>query len=440
MYLYKKTILGTVKIFLVLFILTTGVFGCTEDGEEIIIPFKGLSDITPIIEKIGGQRLVLLGESTHGTSEYYAIRAEISKSLIKDKGFSFIGVEGDWASIYRLNLYVKGLCTKYETAEDIMRTFQRWPKWMWANKETAQLVEWLKRHNESKKIDERIGFYGIDVYGQWEALDVLLAYIADNFENEDRELLKTKAKCFSKYGRDEQRYAMAVHRGLINCSEYLKDLVEIFKRNKGRLKEICQREYFRALQNAKVLKNAEDFYRLSLKRGPESWNSRATHFYHTSKRLLDYYGEGSRGIIWAHNTHVGDARATPMAAGNMVNIGMLARQDLGRDNVFIVGFSTYKGSVLAGRSWAGTMERMTIPKAVDSSLEKKLSGYGHENLYICLNSYIPDDHYLNNKIPHRAIGVVYNPEHEAGNYVPSLIPERYDALVFIKETEALMAL
>lgn len=429
-----------IKLLIVFFII---VFSCwnilsseyVNILKEDITPFKSLEDIDFLLNQIGDERLVLLGESTHGTSEYYKMRAEISKRLIADKGFSFIGVEGDWASIYRLNLYIHGLSND-ESAESIMKSFNRWPEWMWSNKETAVLIEWLKEYNSDKEIEDMAGFYGIDVYGQWEAKDNLIEYIKENMPKQ-YEKIKGKAQCFTSQGRDEQRYVRAVLSGQISCDEKLSRIVEILEENKAELKKKCSRKYMNALQNAIVLNNAEEFYRLSARRGPASWNSRAGHFYNTALRLLDFYGDNSKGVIWAHNTHIGDSRATSMAERNMVNIGKLSRRGLGPDNVFIIGFSTNKGNVLAGRTWGAPMENMTIPEGIPGSLENKLSGIEYDKFYIVFSKDYPDDHSIMRPIGHRAIGVVYNPRQEAGNYVPTVVPERYDMLIFIRETNAL---
>ncbi len=424
-------------------VLATGLFltACSDTFESRVkrsaVGFSDLSDVEHITGSVKDHRLVLLGEASHGTSEYYSMRAEISKKLISEKGFSFVAVEGDWASIYRLNLYVKGLYEGPEkSAEEIMMTFSRWPVWMWANRETAELVEWLKEFNSGKELKDMAGFYGIDVYGQWEAMERLLSYTERKLPD-DFDRIKEKTDCFSRFG-DEWQYARAVVQGgLASCYPELEKIKNMLVSREEELIEKCRVSYFEAVQNATVLKKAEEYYRLAMSRGPESWNSRATHFYHTVTRLLDYYGEGSKGIVWAHNTHVGDSRATDMFRSGMVNIGMLAREDLGRKNVFIAGFVTFSGRVLAGRRWAAPMENMRVPDALHGSLGHRLNSLGMEKFSVVFDKEELRSGIMLQPVPHRAIGVTYSPENERGNYVPSVIPERYDALIFIRQTGAL---
>jgi len=409
----------------------------TKVLEKKAVEFSDYTDVGYLVDNIKDERLVLLGESTHGTSQYYTMRAEISKKLIKKKSFSFVAVEGDWTAIYRLNLYVKGLYPDSEKGvEDIMKSFDRWPVWMWSNKETAEFVQWLKEYNSGKDIEEMVGFYGIDVYGHWDAMDRLLEYVRKNLSKE-YENIKSKAECFTFFGKDEWSYARAVHRGHASCDSQLKDIVEILKNNKDYLSQKNEKQYFDAFQNALVVKNAENFYRLAVARGPDSWNSRANHFYTSVTRLLDFYGNNSRGIVWAHNTHVGDSRATSMDPRGMLNIGRLAREGLGRDAVFIAGFATNSGKVLAGRSWGSQVETMAIPQGIPSSLESKLSDIEYDRFYILFSEKYNQEDKIMQVVGHRAIGVVYSPENERGNYVPTVLPERYNALVFIKKTDAL---
>jgi erythromycin esterase len=196
-------------------------------------------------------------------------------------------------------------------------------------------------------------------------------------------------------------------------------------------------KFFRAKQNAWVVRNAEDFFRLAVTDNTGSWNSRATHMWETVQRLLDKHGDDSRAIVWAHNTHVGDADATTMRYQDMVNIGRLSRRDLGRDQVFITGFSTYTGRVNAGSNWGSRMERMRVPEGIDGSYENIFAQLGHKQFYLLFDDKDRNNPLLNEFIGHRAIGVVYNPRQEAGNYVPTILPQRYDALIFIRETNPL---
>jgi len=405
------------------------------------IAFSDASDLDPLIALCRGSRLVLLGESTHGTAEYYRWRAEISKRLIMEKGFRFIAVEGDWMPIYRLNMYVKGLDdVDTATAADILRKFSRWPEWMWGNTEVAELAEWMRAYNADLPVVERVGFYGMDVYGQWEAMDEVFSvsaiYLPDHAEE-----IRTLYSCFTAFGRDEWRYAQAVMQGLASCNDNLYRVVEIFRR---RLSEVeCPEEYkmlFHGVQSAKVVKNAEEFFRLAVRgdnRG--SWNSRVDHMHRTVQRLLDQYGNDAAGIVWAHNTHIGDARATTMASDGQKNIGQLSRELFGDTAVTSIGFTTYTGRVNAGSRWGSPMSIMDIPSPPEGSLEYLLNSCGLKQFFVVFDRHLRSDSLLNSYLGHRAIGVVYNPSTERrSNYVPTIVPSRYDAMVFFHTTRELM--
>jgi erythromycin esterase len=397
-------------------------------------PAQGADDLHGIMEKAGSRRLVLLGESSHGTAEFYRWRSDISKRLITEKGFSFIAVEGDWASIYRLNKYVKNLPGSGRSARQVLRDFDRWPEWMWANTEIEELTEWLREYNSKLPPAERVGFYGMDVYGQWEAMDDLIAYAGKHLP-EYFPLINRNLQCFAAYDRDEWVYARAVTgRGHPSCEDGLREVLDLLQAESSRLRSSDEREFFRAKQNAWVVLNAEDFFRLAVLDNRGSWNSRATHMWETVQRLFREYGAGSRGIVWAHNTHVGDAGATTMRYQEMVNIGMLSRRDLGSEQVFITGFGTHHGRVNAGSRWGSEMQLMRVPEGMEGSWENLSGRLGHESFYMIFDEEDRKHPLLNQFIGHRAIGVVYNPRQESGNYVPSILPRRYDAFIFIRET------
>jgi len=401
------------------------------------IPFTDASGLNLFINECEQKKLVLLGEASHGTHEYYHWRAEISKRLITEKKFSFIAVEGDWASIYRLNKYVKDLGNAKSSAKEVLQSFNRWPEWMWANSDILELAEWLKEHNQTLPPDEKVGFYGFDVYGQWDAMDDLLAWSEDNLNDKHNDIL-TKLSCFAKYRTDEWQYASEVAGGKNSCEEKLQQIVEILRSYGNSIDSSEMKPYFRAKQNALVVQNAESFYRLAIQNNILSWNSRVDHMWLTINRLLDFHGENSKGIIWAHNTHVGDSRATVMRSINQYNIGELSRTTLGEENVFIAGFGTYRGKVNAGTEWGARMRIMKVPKAQKGSLDYYLGQVPHEQFFIHFNEDDRKNQLLaGNYLGHRAIGVTYNPQWESGNYVPTLPAFRYDALLFFQNTSAL---
>jgi len=399
-------------------------------------PIKEAADLDELIEAASGRRLAMLGEASHGTQEFYAWRAKITKRLITEHDFSFIAVEGDWASLYRLNKYVKHFENAPASAIEAMAQFNRWPEWMWGNTEVAQLIEWLREFNSGKQPDEMVGFYGMDVYGQWEAMDDLLEY-AGFYIPEHYDAIASKVQCFAHFDRDQWMYARATARMNYSCEQEMKELVELLASLRDHLEKDDKNAYFRAKQNALVVKNAEDYFRLAVKDNNDSWNSRADHMWLSIKRLLDTYGPESKGIVWAHNTHVGDASATSMHQYGMHNIGFTSRKEMGQDQVFIVGFGTYSGKVNAGHQWGEPMRIMDVPKAMRGSLEYALSKFEAPDFMLVFDNNDREESFLQNQIGHRAIGVVYNPRNEAGNYVPSLFTKRYDAFIFIRETTAL---
>ncbi len=408
--------------------------------KEIAHPVSDKADLNPLLEQIGERRLILLGEASHGTSEFYTWRGKISRRLIEEKRISFIAVEGDWAALHRLNRWV----TEPDSPEqdkpvaEILETFDRWPQWLWANLEIVALAEWLREYNREQPENQRVGFFGIDVYGWEESLDALLAKI----ERADAALhseLTTLYRDFSRYRGDTARYARAAFAYATSAPDEVPAALDLLRENRESLIEsLGETGYFLAEHYALVIKNAEAHIREMAEDQAASWNTRAGHFKKTVARLLEVRGEDSRGIVWAHNTHVGDARATPMPAQGQTNIGRLARERWG-DEVFILGFSTYQGEVVAGSAWESPMEIMPVPPAQPGSLDQALRLTEHD-IALFLFSDVPADSILSEPIGQRAIGVVYDPDQEAANYVPTRAPLRYDALLFLAETHALSPL
>ncbi len=394
-------------------------------------------DMDELIEKAGDKRLKLLGEASHGTHEYYAWRDSISRRLIAEKGYSFIAVEGDWASLYELNRYVKNMEGAAGSAREVLENLTRWPLWMWGNEEVEELIEWLREYNKDRSFEDKAGFYGMDVYDEWNSKAALYSFL----EKYDRDLLqqvKSLYECFAPFGEDSWEYARAADRGRADCTNETASVVKLIEDSRHNL-DISDYEFLYAKQNAYVIKYAEKFYRKSIaSRGPESWNSRVQHMYLTVNRLLDHYGENAKGIVWAHNTHVGDARATEMANRGQVNIGQLSREGLGADNVFITGFGTYTGSVKAGRQWGDRMLKLNVPEAHRDSYEYLLNQVAYNNFILIFDEQDRTHDEFAEPRGHRAIGVVYNPEREVpGNYVFSILPQRYDAFIFFEKTTAL---
>lgn len=395
---------------------------------------KTASDLTPLLQDIGDANVVMLGEASHGTHEYYTWRTAISKRLIQEHRFSFIAVEGDWPDCYKINRFVKGYSDAGGNIHEVLKNFDRWPTWMWANWEVAALAEWLRGHNKSLPADKKVGFYGLDVYSLWDSMREMVSYL----EREDpktAQLAKAAIHCFQPYEEAEHRYArFSLHQH--GCrDEVLKLLKEV--RAKAQHLDGDREAGFNTEQNALIAVNAEKYYRSMLGFDNESWNIRDGHMMETLQRLMQFHGPQARGLVWEHNTHIGDARATTMKRSGMVNIGQLAREAWGRENVYLTGFGSYKGSVIAGDSWGAPMEKMRVPEAKRESVEATLHAESTEDRYLLFRDAATAK-LFQKPIPHRAIGVVYNPDHERfGNYVSSTMAERYDAFIYLDETKAL---
>ena len=405
--------------------------------DKVSTPLNDSSDLDALIEYIGDSKFVLLGEASHGTHEYYTWRAKISKRLIAEKGFSFIAVEGDWPDCYRMNRYVKNYTESGKSAYEVLHEFNRWPTWMWANWEVVAFAEWLKKNNENLPLNKRVGFYGLDVYSLRESMDQIVNYLKKN----DPKTLQTAMKamhCFEPFQSDEgQSYA---HASRIVSELCEKDVVNLLQEIRGKIAHYNSdyENVFSTEQNALIAVNAERYYRAMIRGGEESWNIRDKHMVSTLNRLMNFYGNNAKVIVWEHNTHIGDARATDMAAEGMVNVGQLVAEQHANEGVVSVGFGSYKGSVIAGREWGGVMRHMNMPPAAIGSWEHILHHCGEGKNRLLMLKQLINEKRMSVEIGHRAIGVVYNPEYEKyGNYVPSILPKRYDAFIFIDESRAL---
>ena len=415
-------------------------------------PLREPSDLDPLLERIGDAQYVLLGEASHGTSEYYTWRAELSKRLIREKGFSFIAVEGDWPDCYRVNRYAKNYPESGTSGREVLHAFERWPTWMWANDEIVDLVEWLRRYNGQRRMtaDRKVGFYGLDVYSLWDSMRAVVNYL----ERIDPQLAsgaKRAYRCFEPYGEDEQEYARATYLVPTSCED---EAVSVLRSLRSRAPDFGgdgREAYFNAEQNALVAKNAELYYRTMVRGGSQSWNVRDYHMVDTLDRLLLHHREVNRdakAIVWEHNTHIGDARFTNMANAGMVNVGQLVRQAHDDEGVVLVGFGSHHGSVIAGDEWGAPMGRMRVPEARSGSWEDVMHGAVRQipesiGAVLVIFQDADDGGFpgLDEPIAHRAIGVVYDPNQERwGNYVPTIVPRRYDAFIYIDETHALSPL
>lgn len=403
--------------------------------KERAVPLKNLDDLEPLIEKIKGKQVVMLGESSHGTHEFYEWRKRISLELIEHHGFDFIAVEGDWPPSQKLNQFLKP--DNSEDAEKVLMAFDRWPTWMWRNSEVAELARNLKKIAKKKNI----GFYGLDVYSLFESMDEVIRALW-KIDPESARSASRLYSCFDPYHNDEKEYARSLFYVPEGCQE---EVLEVLKKTLSqRVNDAHEKGILLdAIQNAKIVKNAENYYQAMISMNENSWNVRDRHMMETLRTLLESHGKDSKGIVWAHNTHIGDYRATDMVLQGDINLGGLAREELGAENVSLIGFGTYSGTVIASHAWDGPIEVINIPEAREGSVESlfhemvpEVKSSDYYLLFDELNKPSSQEY-----LGHRAIGVVYQPHYERrGNYVPTSLEHRYDAFIFMDETSALSPL
>ncbi|POX41470.1 protein-L-isoaspartate O-methyltransferase [Streptomyces sp. Ru73] len=413
-------------------------------------PLTGPDSLDPLLEQIGDARYVLVGEASHGTAEFYHWRAELTHRLIAEKGFSFVAVEGDWPDCQDVHCAVTGAPGAPDDPADALAGFRRWPAWMWANTEVARFTRRLREHNAALPPERRVGFYGLDVYSLWESLEAVLDHPRAHDPEQVAPALEA-FRCFEPYAEDPQSYARATRLVPSGCEpEVVRLLVAVRERARrtaaaddGSLAGLAAR------QNAEVLAGAERYYRAMVRGGPESWNVRDHHMADTLDRLTAHHGPHAKAVVWEHNTHVGDARATDMAEAGLVNVGQLVRERHADDGVVLIGFGAYDGTVLAGDHWGAEPRAMTVPAARPGSTEELLHRAlpGGAALFL-LTPATPGGqpaagpgHWTRLPRDHRAIGVVYRPEREKwGNYVPTVLDRRYDAFLHLDTTRALTPL
>lgn len=395
-------------------------------------PIKQPKSWDSLIDKISKSRIVMLGEATHGTEEFYNIRRHISERLIQEHGYNFIAVEGDWPDCQKLNEYI--ISDKGDSAEKIMKQFKRWPTWMWANHETAHLIEGLRRNGAR--------FYGLDIYSLFDSLEYLSEF-SHTLDPESAAFINKLYECFEVFKKDERAYLRAVtlldedcsEEAIANLKHLLQLRIEIIKEKQPSL--------FSAQQNARIITRAGEYYHAMLSGGPDSWNVRDRHMIETLEYLLNYEGMNSKCIVWAHNSHIGDYRATDMHDAGYVNLGGLAREKFGHQQVSLVGFGTYEGQVLAGPAWEGPEMRMILPAARPASFEahchKVARELGAESFYSIFDESAQESVLGTRQYGHRAVGVVYDRrfEEHGRNYVPTIPAKRYDAFVFVDKSTAL---
>lgn len=398
-------------------------------------PLRVTSDLDPLIASLNGKKIVCLGEASHGTHEFYSWRSVISRELIELGEISFIGVEGDWPDCWKIDRWVRGFSMPHLDARHLLAHFERWPTWMWANEEVANFLDWLRAFNLDRPESQRVGFYGLDVYSLWDSLREVFRWL-EAHSPESVPLALEAWRCFAPFEEEPQHYARATT-GLVpvSCTDDVVQLL-VATREAALSQGPGDDAAFAAAQNAEVVVGAERYYRAMVRSNSESWNIRDLHMTDTLERLCGHFGSGARALVWAHNTHVGDARATDMAHAGMINIGQITREKYGADDVALVGFASHRGQVIAAADWGATERVLEVPVAVRGSHEDLL----HSALGYPAVLHFGSDRsgaWLRSHRGHRAIGVVYQPRSEFGNYVPTVMGRRYDALIWLEDTTPL---
>jgi erythromycin esterase-like protein len=398
--------------------------------------------LTPLVDAIGDARLVLIGEASHGTHEFYRTRAELTRTLIADHGFNFVAAEADWPDAYRVNRWVRG-ASDDEGPERALQDFTRFPRWMWRNVDVVEFISWLREHNDARPATERAGFYGLDLYSLHRSMEAVLQYL-HKVDPEAADRARYRYACFDMYGDDPQAYGYASSLGISrDCEqEVLSQLMELrreafeYANRDGR---VAADEYFFAEQNARLVANAETYYRAMFAGRAESWNVRDQHMMETLDALLRHAERPNRpakAVVWAHNSHLGDARHTQMGAGGEWNLGQLVREQFG-DAAWLIGFTTHTGSVTAARNWDEPAERRHVRPSLAGSYERLFHEAHLDRFLLLLRTGAAREALWRERLE-RAIGVIYRPETERpSHYFRARLPGQFDAVMHIDSTTAL---
>jgi erythromycin esterase-like protein len=415
-----------------------------ETIREKAVPLNGASDVADeILSLIGGARFVLLGEASHGTHEFYEFRAEITKRLIEEKQFSAIAVEADFPDAYRVNRYIRGTGND-TTAEEALSDFSRFPLWMWRNADFLDFVGWLRAHNDELSAHNRIGFYGIDLYSLHSSIEAVLEYLQKT-DPEAAKRARYRYSCFEHYGDDPQHYGYSASFDLSKSCEdqVINQLMDLQRRAFDYMNRdgfIARDEYFFAEQNARLVINAEEYYREMFRGRVSSWNLRDRHMVETLSALaaahLEMQGQSAKTVVWAHNSHLGDARATDMARRGEWNVGQLVREGFGDENACLIGFTTFTGTVAAASNWNETAQIKKVRHAMEGSYENLFHQTGTPEFFLNLRDE-KIRQTLRKPLLERAIGVIYRPETErVSHYFYADLPNQFDGVIHFDTTRA----
>lgn len=410
-----------------------------QNLKSALIPLKQgpESDFSALLDAIGEASIVFMGEATHGTHEFYKARAELSKQLIKQKGFTSIAVEADWANAYEINKYIK----KYKdvNAVQALERFKNFPLWMWQNTAVLELITWLYNFNAKRSLESKIGFYGLDLYSLYESAHDVIEYL-DTIDKTQADIARERYACFDRFGHDVQKYGYFVTHNLsIGCQNEVREQIQdLVARKVAYLKKdgfVAHEEFFCAEQNALLVQDAELYYRLVFSNSyTDSWNFRDRHMMRTLVALHEFekkLKKKSKVIVWAHNSHIGDARFTSFAQESQLNLGQLARDHFG-NNAFLIGFTTDHGTVSAASSWGGITERKNVRPALPGSYEHLFHTLDAGDFLLLLKG---QNKRILEPMLERAIGVIYAPATERmSHYFDADMQQQFDAIIHFDKT------
>jgi protein-L-isoaspartate(D-aspartate) O-methyltransferase len=413
--------------------LTSAIAASSEKFEAI-----ASAELEPLIRRIGDARIVLLGEATHGTSEFYRMRERISRELIERKGFSFIAIEGDWPDAARIDHYVRH--AEYPPSE--WTAFARFPVWMWRNQEVRDFVDWLRTHNANVEAGKRVAFHGLDLYSLYNSIRSVLNYL-DDIDPRTAQVARQRYGCLTPWQSDPATYGHAALTGSYQTCEreVVSMLTDLMLKQRAYAEHDGER-FLDAVQNARLVANAERYYRIMYHGSRASWNLRDSHMFETLTTLLHFHGPQSKAIVWAHNSHVGDSIATEMASRGEYNIGHLCRQEFG-NAAYSIGFGTNSGTVAAASEWDGPMEVKAVRPALPESYERLCHETGDPRFLLRLRSPIAKglaEGLLKPRLE-RAIGVIYRPETELqSHYFQAVLSRQFDEYIWFDESKAITPL
>lgn len=392
------------------------------------------ADLEPLLRRIADARVVLIGEASHGTSEFYRLRARITQRLIETKGFQIVAAEADWPDAARIDHYVR----HRNVASSQWTAFARFPTWMWRNEETRDFVDWLHRRNSSMDYDRRAAFYGLDLYSLYTSVRAVIDYL-DSVDPDLAATARQRYGCLTPWEANPAAYGQAALRGSYHkCEQAVAHmLVELLQQRQAYALRDGER-FFDASQNARLVANAEQYYRVMYYGSRASWNLRDSHMFETLKNVLEHHGPTSRAVVWAHNSHIGNAAATEMGRRGEHNIGQLCRKHFGLA-CYTIGFGTNDGTVAAASGWDEPMEVMQVRPAHPQSYEHLFHLTNAPGVLLPLTR--PDNSDLRDKLMklrlERAIGVIYRPESElASHYFEAVLPRQFDEYIWIDRTSA----